>query len=104
MLSPFLLNIYTDSLSSVPKHCSLQCGIDDSKTFLSFTLSRMERSLLYIEEDLHSVFEWCCNNSLLVNPGKDQNVDGWYAATYESNIIFRQYQFHVGKSYTCDRG
>ena len=62
----------------------------------------MERSLLQIEEDLHCVFEWCCSNSLLVNPGKDQSVDGWYAATYESNDIFRQYQFHGRESYTCD--
>ena len=30
----------------------------------------MEHSLLHIEEDLHRVFEWCCNNSLLVNPEK----------------------------------
>ncbi len=29
----FLLNIYTDSLSSVPKRCSLQSGVDDSKNF-----------------------------------------------------------------------
>ena len=25
---------------------------------------------LHIEEDLHIIFEWCCNNSLLVNPEK----------------------------------
>ena len=30
----------------------------------------MEHSLLHIEEDLHIIFEWCCNNSLLVNPEK----------------------------------
>ena len=35
-------------------------------------LSHMERSLLHIEEDLHRVFEWCCNNSLLVNPEKTE--------------------------------
>ncbi len=66
----FLFNIHIDSLSSVPKRCSLESYVDDLKTFLSFTLSHMERSLLNIEEDLHSVFEWCCNNGLLVNPEK----------------------------------
>ena len=30
----------------------------------------MEHSLLHIEEDLHIIFEWCCNNNLLVNPEK----------------------------------
>ena len=63
VLSPFLFNIYTDSLSSVPNSCSLEAYVDDSKTFLSFSLS-------HIEEDLHRIFEWCCNNSLLVNPEK----------------------------------
>ena len=70
VLSPFLFNIYTDSLSSVPNSCSLESYVDDSKTFLSFSLSHMEHSLLHIEEDLHRIFEWCCNNSLLVNPEK----------------------------------
>ena len=68
-------------------------------------LLRLERSLLQIEEGLHNVFEWCgCNNNLLVNPGKTKNVGGWYASTYESIRIFRQYQFHGRKSYTSDRG
>ncbi len=30
----------------------------------------MDRSLTAIEEDLEGVFEWCCNNSLLINPDK----------------------------------
>ena len=89
VLSPFLFNIYTDSLSSVPNSCSLESYVDDSKTFLSFSLSHMEHSLLHIEEDLHIIFEWCCNNSLLVNPPrKDQNVGDWYTATHESNANF----------------
>ena len=52
----------------------------------------MERSLLHIEEDLHRVFEWCCNNSLLVNPEKTElAVGGWYTATHESIGIPRPY-------------
>ena len=47
-------------------------NVDDSKTFLSFLLSHIEHSLLHIEEDLHRIFEWCCNNSLLVNPEKNK--------------------------------
>ena len=30
----------------------------------------MNYSLRQVEEDLHRVFEWCCRNSLLVNPEK----------------------------------
>lgn len=70
VLSPFLFNIYTDSLSSAPKSCNLESYVDDSKAFQSFTLMNMEHSLSHIEEDLYRVFEWCCNNSLLVSPEK----------------------------------
>ena len=70
VLSPFLFNIYTDSLPSVPESCNLESYVDDSKTFLSFTLSNMNHSLRQVEEDLYRVFEWCCRNSLLVNPEK----------------------------------
>ena len=67
VLSPFLFNIYTDSLPSVPESCNLESYVDDSKTFLSFTLSNMNHSLRQVEEDLHRVFEWCCRNSLREN-------------------------------------
>ena len=30
----------------------------------------MDHSLTATEEDLQGVFEWCCNNSLLINPDK----------------------------------
>ena len=70
VLSPFLFNIYTDSLPSGPESCNLESYVDDSKTFLSFTLSNMNHSLRQVEEDLYRVFEWCCRNSLLVNPEK----------------------------------
>ena len=70
VLSPFLFNIYTNSLPSTPKSCRLESYVDDSKSFLSFSVSTMDRSLTAIEEDLEGVFEWCCNNSLLINPDK----------------------------------
>ncbi len=73
VLSPFLFNIYTNGLPSTPKSCRLESYVDDSKSFLSFSISTMDRSLTAIEEDLQGmvlVFEWCCNNSLLINPDK----------------------------------
>ena len=74
VLSPLLFNIYTESLPSVSESCSLESYVDDSKTFLSFTLSNMKHSLRHVEEDLHRVFEWCCRNSLIVNPGKTKTL------------------------------
>ena len=70
VLSPFLFNIYTDSLSSVPESCSLESYVGDSKEYLSFSLPILDSSLSTIEDDLHRVFEWCCKNSLLINPDK----------------------------------
>ena len=55
VLSPFLFNIYTDSLSSIPEFCSLKSYVDDSKEYLSFSLPILDDSLSIIEEDLHRV-------------------------------------------------
>jgi hypothetical protein len=49
MLALFSFNIYTYSLYSVPKYCILESYVHDTKTFLSLTLSHMQRSLLHIE-------------------------------------------------------
>ena len=57
ILSPFLFNIYTDSLSSIPESCSLKSYVDDSKEYLSFSLPILDHSLSILEEDLHRVFE-----------------------------------------------
>jgi hypothetical protein len=70
-------SIYTDSLPSTTKSCNLQSFVDDSKTFLTFPVSSINCSLEAIEEDLQRIFQWCCNHSLLINPGKTQNVDSW---------------------------
>ena len=39
VLSPFLFNIYTDSLTSTTKSCNLESFVDDSKTFITFPVS-----------------------------------------------------------------
>ena len=72
VLSPFLFNIYADSLSLIPDSCSLKSYMDDSKEYLSFSLTILDHFLSIPEEDLHRVhvFEWCCKNSLLINADK----------------------------------
>ena len=69
-LSPFLFNIYTDSLSSISEFCSLKSYVDDSKEYLPFSLPILDSSLSTIEANLLRVFEWCCKNSLLINADK----------------------------------
>jgi hypothetical protein len=68
VLSPFLFNIYTDSLPSIPEFCNLESYVDDSKEYLSFSLPILDYSLSTLEDDLHRVFERFCKNSLLINP------------------------------------
>ena len=70
VLSPFLFDIYSDSLPSVSKSCTLESFVDDSKTFLTFSVSSMNCSLEAMEEDLQRIFQWCGNHSLLINPEK----------------------------------
>ena len=72
VLSPFLFNIYTDSLPSTTRSCNLESFVDDSKTFLTFPVSSINCSLEAIEEDLQRIFQWCCNHSLLINPEKNK--------------------------------
>ncbi|CAB4021202.1 Hypothetical predicted protein, partial [Paramuricea clavata] len=64
----------TDSLSSIPELCSLESYVDDSKEYLSFSLPILDSSLSTMEDDLHRVFEWCCKNSLLINPDKTKTL------------------------------
>ena len=70
VLSLFLFNIYTDSLPLIPEFCNIESYVDDSKEYLSFSLPILDCSLSTLEDDLHRVFEWCCKNSLLINPDK----------------------------------
>ena len=57
VLLPFLFNIYTDSLPSIPESCSLKSYVDDSKEYLSFSQPILDHSLSILEEELHRVFE-----------------------------------------------
>ena len=70
ILSPFLFSIYTDDLPSVPKTCTLESYVDDSKVFISFPLTDLDSCLSSVKEDLLRVANWCCQNRLLINPDK----------------------------------
>ena len=48
----------------------LESYVDDTKTLLSFPLTEVDTGIKNLEEDLHKIASWCCENNLLVNPDK----------------------------------
>ena len=69
-MGPVLFTIYVNDLLSVPAHCKSACYVDDSKLYLSFPSSDISTAIDNLNADLECVSRWCCQNSLLINPGK----------------------------------
>ena len=69
-LSPLLFCIYTNDFPTVTQTCNLNSFVDDSKISLSFPVEEMSEAKYKLETDLRLVAEWCCKNSLLINPEK----------------------------------
>jgi hypothetical protein len=69
-LSPLLFCIYLNDLPSVSRDSNLESYVDDSKVLLSFPLRQIDAAIINLEQDLHRVASWCCENHLLINPGK----------------------------------
>ena len=69
-LSPLLFCIYLNDLLSVSRDSNLESYVDDSKVLLSFPLRQIDAAIINLEQDLHRVASWCCENHLLINPGK----------------------------------
>ena len=70
ILSPLLFCIYVNDLPTAPTFCNLESYVDDSKLFMSFPLVELDAAIEKLEQDLHSVAQWCCENHLLINPDK----------------------------------
>ena len=70
ILSPLLFCIYLNDLPMTLKFCNIESYVDDSKLFMSFTLPELDATVEKLEQDLHSVAKWCCENHLLINPDK----------------------------------
>ena len=70
ILSPLLFCIYLNDLPTSPTFCNLESYVDDSKLFMSFPLVELVAAIEKLEQDLHSVAQWCCENHLLINPDK----------------------------------
>ena len=70
ILGPVLFTIYVNDLLSVPKRCLSASYVDDCKLYLSFSPAELTTSIYALNEDLMRISQWCCKNSLLINPHK----------------------------------
>ena len=70
ILSPLLFCIYFNDLPGAPQFRHLESYVDDSKILLSFPVTDFNDAKIKLEEDLHKVATWCCENQLLINPDK----------------------------------
>ena len=70
ILGPVLFTIYVNDLLSVPKRCLSASYVDDCKLYLSFSPDELTTSISALNEDLMRISQWCCKNSLLINPDK----------------------------------
>ena len=65
-----MFTIYVNDLLSVPKRCLSAIYVDYCKLYLSFSPAELPTSILALNEDLTRISQWCCKNSLLINPDK----------------------------------
>ena len=50
-IGPLLFSIYVNDLPEVPRHCSTECYVDDTKLFVSFNLHDSQRIVQELNED-----------------------------------------------------
>ena len=59
-----------NDLPGAPQFCHLGSYVDDSKILLSFPATDFNDAKVKLEEDLHKVATWSCENQLLIDPDK----------------------------------
>lgn len=70
ILGPVLFTIYVKDLLSVPKRCLSASYVDDCKLYLSFSPAELTTSIYALNKDVVRRSQWCCKNSLFINPDK----------------------------------
>ena len=71
---------------SVPKRCLSASYVDDYKLYLSFSPAELTTSISALNENLMRISQWCCKNSLLINP--DKSVNCWSTTTFAETVSF----------------
>ena len=74
ILGPLLFGIYTNDLSLVPKHCSIQSYVDVTKLLLNARLKDRQNIVSKMNEDLQRICQWTFTNKLLLNTNKTKFV------------------------------
>lgn len=92
ILGPLLFNLYINDLPSVCQTCNVESYVDDSKLYISFSNKDVNGGLDNLRHDLNRVASWCCENRLLINPGKTKfcvfGSDRMLAQTFIPPITF----------------
>jgi len=74
ILGALLFSIYVNDLPEVPRNCSTECYVDDTKLFVSFHSQDSRLIVEGMNEDLLRVRNWCFRNRLLLNPDKTKLI------------------------------
>jgi len=74
IMGPLLFTIYVNDLSNVPRNCSTECYVDDTKIYMSFNVKDCDDAVAAVNEDLHNIRNWCFQNGLLLNPEKTKLI------------------------------
>ena len=90
ILGPLLFSIYVNDLPEVPRHCSTECYVDDTKPFVSFNLHDFRRSVQEMNEDLLQVPNWCFGIRLLLNLDKIKLI-----VFGSRQMISKLHEFHL---------
>ena len=70
ILGPILFNIYVNDLPLVPRSCTPDCYVDDSKFYISFPIHDSTKAMIEINDDLVRIRNWYFDNCLLLNSKK----------------------------------
>jgi len=88
ILEPLLFSIYMNYLPSIPRYCSVQCYVDDTKLLLPFQPQDQSQVVTEINRDLARICNWCFNNQLLLNPDKSVAASRWPLRSITSSFRF----------------
>ena len=65
ILGPLLFNVYVNDLPTVPKACSVESYVDDSKLYLTFQSKDADLAMETMCENLKTVAAWFCFSTVL---------------------------------------
>ena len=74
IMGPLLFTIYVNDIPTIPKNCSTECYVDDTKLYMSFGVKECHNAVTAINEDLLRIRDWCFDNGLLLNPEKTKLI------------------------------